>query len=47
LRFESLGHTAIGEGADLPALKCSSHWSVGLYLAHVKGNLLLLHVTWV
>jgi hypothetical protein len=26
---------AIDEGLDLPALKCSSHWSLGLYLASV------------
>jgi hypothetical protein len=29
-------HAAIGEEADLPALKCSSHWSLGLYLASVE-----------
>jgi hypothetical protein len=30
-------HTAIGEGPDLPALTCSSHWSLGLYLATVDS----------
>jgi hypothetical protein len=30
-------HTAIGEGSDLPPLKCSSHWSLGLYLASVDS----------
>jgi hypothetical protein len=26
-------HAAIGEGPNLPAFKCSSHWNLGLYLA--------------
>jgi hypothetical protein len=40
LRFEQLGshHTAIGEGPHLPALTCSSHWSLGLYLASVDRS---------
>jgi hypothetical protein len=29
-------HAAKGEGSDLPALKCSSHWSLGLYPAYVE-----------
>jgi hypothetical protein len=34
LRFESLWvHAAIAELPDLPSLKLSSHWSLGLYLA--------------
>jgi hypothetical protein len=32
-------YAAIDEGPDLPALKCSSHWSLGLYLhVHVPGQ---------
>jgi hypothetical protein len=31
-------HTAIGEGSDLPALKCLPHRSLGLYLASVDSE---------
>jgi hypothetical protein len=36
-------HAAICEGADLPALKCSSHWSLGLYLASVQLDFVVHH----
>jgi hypothetical protein len=44
LRFESLGlrgRIAVAEVADLPSLKCSSHWSLGLYPASVEHYTLL------
>jgi hypothetical protein len=41
-RFESLVHAAIGEGPHLPALKCTSHWFLGLYLASVEVDEIML-----
>jgi hypothetical protein len=29
-------HAAIGEGSNLSALKCSSHWFLGSYLASIE-----------
>jgi hypothetical protein len=40
LCFESLGSQGqfVNLGSDLPVLKCSSQWSLGLYLACVEGD---------
>jgi hypothetical protein len=35
-------HSAVAEVSDLPSLKCSSHWSLGLYPASVELILWLL-----
>jgi hypothetical protein len=32
------------EEPDLPALKCSSHWSLGFYLASVEHGVLVVNL---
>jgi hypothetical protein len=39
-------HAATVEVPDLPSLKCSSHWSLGLYPAPIEVPALLFLISW-